>query len=382
MKKIKTLSVVYAHHESHGPGIYHNELLAKYSEKLDIFFLNVLETNWNFPFNVRLIPFNKKQITLASIYKKNPILRWLIFIHFSLRMLFLIKKNKYDLIVLFNPSAFLAYRIISPFLSEGLKIWYHNYDPIDIKRTKKFSQGWFAYKAMYSRFPKIELFTHTEEMRNIFFPIQLLKSPHFILPNYPLIRLHSGQKRELVNNTVTLVFSGVISHGNGLEELIGMANKKILGNDLKLVLKGFIQEDYKRDLGKLVLEKKAEKNVVFIPSGPWKEVPGVLRQCNIGIHIFNKADIVSKTMGKGGSGKVFQYIAEGLPVMMSPGFHQNFKEYNWAIATELDETSLHGNISKIISHYDILSQSAVNSFKNELNCDRYFEEIFDRINFN
>ncbi len=382
MKRVKTLSVVYAHHESHGPGIYHNELLAEYSEKLDLFFLNVLETNWNFPLNVSLIPFNKKQITLGSIYKKNPILRWVFFIRFSLKMLFLIRKNKYNLIVLFNPPAFLSYSFISIFLSKKLKIWYHNYDPIDINKTKKYSQGWFAYKAMYSKFSKIELFTHTEEMRNIFFPIHLLKSPHFILPNYPLIRLHGGQKRELVNNTVTFVFSGVISHGNGLEELIGISCKKIVGYDLKFVLKGFIQEDYKNDLSKLIIEKHAEKNVVFIPAGPWKEVPEVLRQCHIGIHIFNKADIVSKTMGKGGSGKVFQYIAEGLPVLMSPGFHQNFKEYEWAIATDLDENSLITNISKIVSNYEILSQRAINSFKEELNCDRYFKEIFEQINFN
>lgn len=292
----------------------------------------------------------------------------------------MVRKNKYQLIILFNSPAFLSYSLIRQFLPKNIKIWYHNYDPIDIEKTKKYSQAWFSYRAMFRHFSKIDLFTHTEEKRNIFFPIHLLRSSYYILPNYPLLKLHGGKKRKLENNIVSLVFSGVISPGNGLEELIKLSGKSIMGYNLNLILKGFILSDYKIQLENIVKTCMVEKNVIFIPAGPWREVPEVLRSCNIGIHIFHKADLVSKTMGKGGSGKVFQYIAEGLPVLMSPGFYENFKEYKWAFSTELDEESLIKNISDIILNYDSLSQNAADTFNEELNCDTYFDKIFKTLN--
>ena len=324
MFKPKTLSVVYAHHEAHGPGIYHNELLSRHSKSLDMLYSNVMETNWKFPENVTLYTDRKTVLPWKDIYARNFIFKWFLFLKFTWIMYRLTKKNNYDLIVVFNSPALFSLNLIRLLIPSKTKLWYHNYDPVDAKTVKKYSQSWFAFKAMFKIFPKLTLFTHSEEKRNIFFPLDLLKNPYQILPNYPMMELHGGIKRELKGKEIILVFSGVISEGNGLEEIIKISHKKIGNREIKLILKGFIQEDYKSKLQKLIHECNVESQIKFIGVGPWEEVPQVLRTANIGIHIFHKADLISQTMGKGGSGKVFQYIAEGLPVLMSPGFYTNF----------------------------------------------------------
>lgn len=235
---------------------------------------------------------------------------------------------------------------------------------------------WFAHKAMFNVFKTIDLFTHSEEKRNLFFPLDLLKNPYQILPNYPMIELHGGSPRKIESNTVKLIFSGVITHDNGLEDLIRFIHTEVHGKQLQLILKGFIKPDYLEVLKNLVKENNVQDKVTFVPVGPWKEVPELLRTANIGIHIFSKADLISKTMGKGGSGKVFQYIAEGLPVLMSHGFKNNFEEYDWAVPTKLDDDSLLQNISYVVENYDALSTGAISSFKTELSCNNQFDKIF------
>lgn len=377
--KDRILSCVYAHFEAHGPGIYHNELLAKSASKLDIYYSNVMETSWNFPNNVKLITDRKRIIPWARIYKMNVIKRWSLFLWYTIKMLILIRKNKYNLIVVFNSPALLSLTIISPFISRNTKLWYHNYDPIDAAELKRFSIGYFSHRAMYRIFPKLTLFTHSEEKRDSFFPLQLLKSPRIILPNYPMLDMHAAANRELDAKAVRIVFSGVISPGNGLEDLIKISHENIRNYIIQLILKGFISPEYKKELETLIEETKNQSFVEFIGPGPWKEVPEILRKAHIGIHIFHKDDIISKTMGKGGSGKVFQYIAEGLPVLMSPGFKNNFLEYDWAVPTSLRHEDLISKITFIVDNYQMLSQAAVTSFKAELSCDRYFNAIFSEL---
>ena len=378
-KSSKVLSCVYAHFEAHGPGIYHNELLAKSSGQLDIYYSNVMLTSWVFPDHVRLITDRDNIIPWVEIYKKNHLSKWWFFLKYTIKMFFLIKRNKYDIVVVFNAPTLLSLTIIRFFINKKIKLWYHNYDPIDNTNIKKYSISYFCYRSMMMIFPKLDMFSHSEETRDRFFPLHLLNHQRYILPNYPMIEMHSGNKRELNSKTLRIIFSGVISEGNGLEDLIKISSAPIRDFKIHLILKGFITNDYKNQLQKLILETDSSDYVNFIGVGPWKEVPQILRTAHIGVHIFHKDDIISKTMGKGGSGKVFQYIAEGLPVLMSSGFYENFKEYDWAIPTSLDHKELVSNITYIVDNYDKLSESATNSFKNELNCDKHFDEIFNAL---
>lgn len=380
--KVKTLSVVYAHHEAHGPQICAIELLSKYSKSVDLLYCNVANTSWDFPDNVTLIKDRNTLMPQEEVYKKNVIIRWIYFFRFAFKMWKNISNEEYDLIVLFNPPALFALQVIYRFLPRKTLFWYHNYDPVDIKKMKKYSQGWFAYRAMFKLFPKIDLFTIPEKEREVFYPIHLLKNEYAILPNYSLLELHGAQKREIKDNTVKLIFAGVISEGNGLEEIIKLLKTKVSGKDLKLILKGFLKSSYKETLIQLAKKNEVLDRVIFIPVGPWKEVPQILRTGHIGINICVKSDAISKTLGKSGTGKTFQYIAEGLPTLINKDFSEYYTDYNWAIGTDLKEDSLFKNISYIINDYDHLSQSAVKSFKEELNCNIYFDKLFKDLTIN
>jgi len=379
MRKIKTLSVVYAHHESHGPQIFAIELLSKYCKQVDLLYANVAETSWEFPANVTLIKDRKKLMAQETVYKKNIFKKWSYFFRFVFIMLKQIRRNRYDLIVLFNPPALLAIRIIYKLIPKKTIVWYHNYEPVDPTTVKKYSQGWFGYKAMKKTFSKIDFFSFSEKEREIFFPIHLLKTKYLIFPNYSLLELHDAKKREINDNKVKLLFSGVISPGNGLEEIIELLQSDIGGKGLELILKGYLKDDYKSQLLELAKKYQVQEKITIIPVGPWQDVPSVIRRGNIGINICTKRDITSQTLGKGGSGKIFQYIAEGLPVLINSDMKKYFEEYSWAIGTSLEQSSLKKNIEQIINNYDNLSQSAADSFKTELNCNIYFEELFQNV---
>lgn len=276
--------------------------------------------------------------------------------------------------------AFLTYRFIYRVVASKTVIWYHNYDVIYTdKNLDKFSLTWLAYSIPKKMFPKIDFFTISMEERVNFFPVHLLKNKYSLIPNYQKIEFHKTEPRIIEDKKIILIFVGTISKGHGLEELISILNTKIENLELELQIKGFLDNDYRQELIKLSIDHDVADKLVILPRSEWSDVPLALRKAHIGISFYMGTDQMNLTLGKGGSTKVFQYIAEGLPVLMNPEFRENFKEYDWAIASNLNGNSLVENISKIISNYDNLSQSAVKSFKEELNCNLYYDHFFETI---
>ena len=378
MKKLNTLAIVYAHPESHGPQLCAIHMIAKYSSQVDLVFRNVAETKWKFPDNVKLIK-DGKLVDQDMVYKKNKVVKVMYFIRFLYKVFANLFKKKYDLVVFFDPMAFLTFKYVKNVLPSNTFVWYHNYDVIYPENVKKYSLAHLAIKVPEKMFPRVDLFSIPMEERVKYFPVHLLKSSYQIIPNYSLLEIHPANKRIIESNKIVLIFVGSIGEGHGLEEIIKILNKNISGKELELIVKGYIREEYKNRLIRMASENAVEEKLTIIAKGPWGEVPETLRTAHIGIAIYNSKDQMITTLGKGGSGKVFQYVAEGLPVIMNTGFYQIFKAYDWAVPADLQEESLVNSISNIIKDYDKLSESAVKSFKEELNCNIYFDPLLEKI---
>src|SRR5882724_8878791 len=193
---MKTFAAVFGHPESHGPQICALEMIGHYSERLDVLYRNVSENSWKFPSNVKLIP-DAELVPQELVYSKSALKKVFYFFRYVIKMLRLLRKTPYDLIVLFDPMAFFAFRCIYFLTRKKAIIWYHNYDIIDLNNTGKYSMGWFAERAPRKMFPHTDYFTLPMEERKVFFPLNLLKNNYQILPNYSLKEIHSGKKRNI-----------------------------------------------------------------------------------------------------------------------------------------------------------------------------------------
>ena len=378
---MKSFASVFGHPESHGPQICAIHMISAHSESVSVLFRNVGKSYWKFPANTKMIK-DGKMVQQDIVYKKNTFIKIYYFVRFTLKMFLAISKKKYDLIVLFDPMAFFSYSLIAWLLPKSYIVWYHNYDAIDLNNTRKYTLGWFANRTPCRMFPKIDFFTLPMKDRVKLFPVHLLKRKYQIIPNYSLLELHSAKDKYIAGNIIFLVYVGTISNGHGFEEIIEILKTEISGKQIHLILKGFINDKYKNEL--LIFSDKhgVRESLTILPSGPWKEVPEIIRKCHIGLAIYTGTDQMNMTLGKGGSGKVYQYIAEGLPVLMNTNFHKNFNDCNWAISTELNQKSLEKNIFKIVNVYNELSKSAAKNFMDEYNCNIYFDNFFKSIFLN
>jgi glycosyltransferase involved in cell wall biosynthesis len=376
---MKTFSAIYGHPEGHGPQICAIEMIARHSEKVDVLFRNTAISEWKFPGNVRMMN-DGNYMSQQQVFKKGSAIKFFIFLRFLFKMLSILLFKKYDLIVLFDPMAFYVFSLVHFVAPKKTIVWYHNYDVVDPANTRKYSLGYFAAKAPFRMFPKIDIFSLPMEDRVNLFPVQLLKKKYYIIPNYSLLEIHAAKARSIPGNNIKLLYVGSINGSHGLEQIIGLLKHRIRGKELELTVKGYIGDDYKMKLQQTAESFGLLDKLTILPAGPWHEVPEVIRDCHIGIAIYTGKDLMNATLGKGGSGKIYQYIAEGLPVLMTEDFYKNFSEYQWAIPViSLEQEVLLAAIDNTVKDYEKLSSSAVNSFTSELNCNSYFDEVFRNI---
>lgn len=376
---MKTFAVIYGHPEGHGPQICAIEMIARHSRSVDLLYRNMAISEWKFPENVHMAS-DGKYMPQKEVFKKGTLTKTFIFLHFLFKMITLLLKNKYDLLVLFDPMAFYAFSLVHFLVPKKTIVWYHNYDVVDPHNTRKYSLGYYAAQAPGRMFRRVDIFSLPMEDRVKLFPVHLLRNKYRIIPNYSLLEIHSAKVRNLAGNKVKLLYVGSINGSHGLEEIIALLKYNIQGKELELTVKGYIGDDYKEKLQQTAKSYGLQDNLSILPAGPWHEVPEIIRECHIGIAIYMGNDLMNATLGKGGSGKIYQYIAEGLPVLMTQEFYKNFAEYPWAIpVNSLNQEALLEGIGNIVLNYEKLSRSAVNSFTEELNCNSYFDEIFKNI---
>jgi hypothetical protein len=105
-------------------------------------------------------------------------------------------------------------------------------------------------------------------------------------------------------------------------------------------------------------------------------VPQLAASCHIGIAIFEKKDVMNNTLDTS-SNKIYEYAALGLPVLYlnSSSVSEILSGYKWAFGVDMTEESMFAAITKMMSEYEVYSNSAHNSFNEELNFQHHFRDI-------
>ena len=152
------------------------------------------------------------------------------------------------------------------------------------------------------------------------------------------------------------------------------------GRTLHLVLKGWIVEDYRRELVALAAKYGVSEQLQFVGFGPYPKVAELAASCTIGLALFTGKDIMNSTLGTA-SNKIYEYAAVGLPVMLfdTPYFRSHFERRPWAFFTDLSESSLRHTIEAVLARYEEASAAAVQDFRREFNYEDVFTPALGRV---
>ena len=340
-----------------------------------------MQGKWQFNSNVELIPSGKlmgiKDQEQSSVIKKIGF-----FLGFTLRLLYLIKKHKPKVVLLYDSMPLFSYFLIKQIVGYKPVLWYHNHDIIEKSVSRKLSIGWLAGVFEPKMLPYLNIFSLPAEERKVYFPMSQFKGSYFFIPNLPLKSFYKQyyKPKQKPEQEITLLYQGMIGQNHAFEEIIELLDPKISNMLLSLTLIGPVNEIYKKSLVDLAKKYNVTDQLHWIPRLLYSELPRATMKYHIGLAIHNIENVQYSTGGTA-SNKIYEYDACGLPVLYFDNQHysKHLSKYKWAVPTSLTKRSLINAVELINSNYVELSIAARSDFENELNFEKHFKKIIDNL---
>lgn len=381
----KILVGIYAHPENYPPTLNAIAELAKYASQIQIVHRPHREVVWEYPPEVELHPSGQKispqQQERASIFWK---IVW--FAAFTWKLGLLLYRNKPTCVLIYDDLALLSTTILYKLgiLHPSTALWYHNHDLLI--QTRKLSLSWWAVKAQYWIFPRLDIFTYPAKERLSYFPMHRFKGGAYFLPNYPRINGPLGQvkRNSTPQKVLRLIYQGAIRPGHGLEECIACLPQNIAGRVLNLTIIGPIEQAYQDTLLNLIKRYKVEEKVEILPAVPYAQLANITAQHHLGLAILNQADNLNHQTATTASNKIVEYAAAGLPIVYfdHPSQGSFLGQFQWAFSCDLSIDSWKKCINLILQNYDLISQAAKHDFEKHLNFETYFLSVFAHLTTN
>ena len=350
---------------------------AERSEEVIVICRNNIADNYNYPQNVYL-----KKIgplcTVREMEQQSARAKAYYFLKFAFCLFRYSIVSKCQLVVLYDHIALFAFFRLKSFLRRK-KIWYHNHDMPIKELIRSRSLGGFAASYEKKGMKFIDFFSLPSKERLEFYPG--INLPVFIIPNYPSLKVYKDYSIERkAGNSTRIIYQGFIGKGHSLEHIIEAIGKRTKDLKIELILKGSVTTEYKMHLNQLAGDYGVRESIVWIPVGPYKELPSLTESCHIGIGMNWNTDIVNKNQGTA-SNKIYEYAASGAPVILAdtPQFRQYLRKYSWAFFSDGSADSLTAIIKDICDRKIELGADARNSFKKELNFEKVFVPVMGKV---
>lgn len=169
-----------------------------------------------------------------------------------------------------------------------------------------------------------------------------------------------------------LVCTGGVSILRKTDKLV-LAMKE-LSNDYGLYIVGAGSIEDKQKLDEIISNNKL-KNVHFIERVPMSELRYIVRMCHIGIVNYHQEDLNNKYCA---SGKVYEYIAEGLPIVTT----ENIPLIDFCNKTKTGESDndFYNAIMKVANNYEYYKRN-VEMFLINFSVTDNINEIINKINY-
>lgn len=365
--------VIYNSIQLYPPTLNAIEILSEYYNRIVVIELDNYEKKG--------VSVNEKAVSYKIPYQKGALLqRGNVFVRFTYEIHKRLKIENPHLILVYDSTAALAMTFALTFTKIDAKIWYHVHDTADKKYVIPFSLNYFSLKLEYLLLKKAHIFSLPSQERKYQFDLTKFKGKYYFLPNYPLRSKYINYKTLPPKNEVIVLYQGQICPGRGIEELIRILPISIDGINIKLWAIGFVSQEYKVLLDKLIKSRNCENMVSFLGLIPPRNLPVYTSQCHIGMAIYTANDNMHSTLGTA-SNKTYEYAACGLPYLyyQNEHFKHHFIDKPWAVPTDLSALSLQKAIAHILKNYEALSYGARTDFLEVRNYETVFEPILETV---
>jgi hypothetical protein len=142
---MKFLICHYSHIEGYPPTFNPVNLLAEKDHEITVLMRKDLPTSWNYASNISFETVGDYQ-NRFEFERKSKLYKIREFFIFLRKLFKLIKREKPNIVLLYDNIPLMAYRFIRFFLNKkSHKVWFHNHDIHYLKDYKKYSLPWFAY---------------------------------------------------------------------------------------------------------------------------------------------------------------------------------------------------------------------------------------------
>jgi hypothetical protein len=374
--KNNLVAAIYYHPEAYPPTLNAIDELSESFDTIEIIYRPNIKGSWIYPGNVTAIA--SGNFILSGDQEKSSIINKILFFRkFISDLLKSCRKKKPTCILLYDSLALFSYYLIKRLISFEHKVWYHNHDVLEKKLLRKYSLGWFAYKVENSFLNKLDIFSLPSDERLPYFNLDKFKGKYFCIPNYPSLKFYKQFYSERkIEKELRIIFQGRIDKNHGIEEIIPLLKYDLSGYSLKLILKGYCDENYKTEIEKIAEANNVLHSIEFYEFSSYIEVPKISSICHIGVGIFAKKDIMNETLGTA-SNKVYEYAAVGLPVLYleTSNFKKYLENFCWALPVQLSTNSIRNKIEEAIANYSEYSKAAYASFCKDLNFEYHFEKV-------
>jgi len=376
---MKVVIAIYSHPEFYPPTINVAEALSDADHEVTILCSNNAKEISTYARSINLVTVGNF-IYIRAMGQRSTFAKAMHWLSYTWHMRKLLKGS--EIIVLYDPIPLLSYRIAAFFLNKKPRIiWYHNHDIMEIAQQRKYSISWWASKNEPLMFPDLDIFSLPAEERKAHFPMDKLKGHYVFLPNFPSLRRYGSESSIKSDTEWRIIFQGSIGPGHGIEEICNLLPMEYQGRPIRLLLKGFVSDEFKNKINAILTYRRAFTSVEWIGITKYEALSLLTSSCHIGIAIFAGSDVMNQTLGTA-SNKIYEYAACGLPILYFEDKHYNLylDKYPWAFATDLKEESLLYAIEQICIDYHSLSALAKKDFLKDLNFEKNFVPITNYLN--
>lgn len=346
-----------------------------------------LRNNFAFPANYYLDTPELKEIgspcSSADARVKSALWKTARFARYAMALRRELASGRYRLVVIHDYLALLAFWMVRKRAAYRGLAWFNSYDAIDLQHAKpsRFSLMRLAMAKHEELFRELDFFSLPTEERKPYYPLDAVKRETFVIPNFPAAAYYRKfERRREPEGPIRLIYMGALGRGHGYEEIIRSLAEPVAGRELQLVLKGWIDAGYRRELESLAAQEGVSGRLQFAGYGPYPQVGELAASCTIGLALFTGKDIMNRTLGTA-SNKIYEYCAVGLPVVLfdTPYFRGHFERRRWAFFTDLTQESLRSTMEQIMTRYEDASAAAVADFRREFTFESVFTPALRRV---
>jgi glycosyltransferase involved in cell wall biosynthesis len=352
-------------------------MLKQYFQDVTFFRSNLYFPAESYPDTPTLLEIGR-MIDVQSAMNKGALWKLSRFGRYCMALSWHLRHNLYPIVIIHDYLALLAFSLVRGVAGYQGLTWFNSYDCIDQAAAgiRPWSLMDFVVRRHERLFSELDYFSAPADERMRYYPVNRVRRQSFVIPNYPAITFYRNfvrPRRLRDEKSMRLIYQGALGRGHGFEDIIKILGRTVARKPIELVLKGWIDEDYKRELLELAAKHGVEQRLSFAGFGLYRTVPELASRCTVGLAIFTAQDIMTTTLGTA-SNKIYEYAAVGLPVILydTPHFRHHLGERRWAFFTTLSETSLLHTLEAVAECYDAAACAACEDFRREFNFERVF----------